>query len=89
MTRFRALLRLVIRPQSPPQNGNWPQLVKWEVIQAFDPIECFAWGDLFGSWENGTASSKGTAVRSLDFDTYRLVEYHPTCGCKALTNPWL
>ena len=69
--RFRALLRLVIRPQGPPRNDNWPELVRWTVIQAFDPVECFAWGEHFGAWEGDYA------VRSLDFDTYRLVQYCP------------
>ena len=71
MTRFRALLRLVIRVQSTPPNGDWPRQVKWTVIEAFDPVECFAWGDRFGSWEGDYS------VRSLDLDTYRLVEYWP------------
>ena len=79
MTRFRALLRLVIRVRSEPPNGDWPERVKWEVIDAFDPIEQFAWKEQFGAWEMDVSGAYPLkrSLRSLDFDTYKLAEYWP------------
>ena len=62
--KWRAQLRLKMMFPSIQREGEGWTDMKWEVIQAFDPIEQFAWKEEFGSWE------QGRSIRSLDFDTY-------------------
>lgn len=64
--KFRAKLRIESRlPNMRAKVGMFHTNLRWEIIQAFDPIEQFAWGHRFGEWD-----VSGHQVRSLDWDTY-------------------